>query len=144
MSARGALLRQIPLEVASCQDGFLADSHRVAFDMARKAIAVISLIFLFQGSPVSGASAADQTVADFLMACAQTSISWSECSFTISTLDLYDEFNPKGTHQSCPPRSPEMETASVFGWLKDHPTTYNMEERDGILAALRALYPCHG
>jgi Rap1a immunity proteins len=112
--------------------------------MGRKAIAVISLIFLLQGIPVSGASAADPTVADFLMACAQTSITWSECSFTISTLDLYDEFNPKGSHQSCPPRSPEMETASVFGWLKDHPTTYNMEERDGILAALRALYPCHG
>jgi hypothetical protein len=72
--------------------------------MGRKAIAVISLIFLLQGIPVSGASAADPTVADFLMACAQTSISWSECSFTISTLDLYDEFNPKGSHQSCPPR----------------------------------------
>jgi hypothetical protein len=144
MPARGALVRQIPLEVASCQDGFLADSHRMAFDMGRKAIAVFSLLFLLQGSPVLGASAADQTVADFLMACAQTSITWSECSFTISTLDLYDEFDPKGIHQACPPRSPGMETASVFDWLKDHPATYQMEKRDGILTALRALYPCHG
>jgi hypothetical protein len=144
MSARGALLRQIPLEVASCQDGFLADSHRVAFDKGLKAIAVFFLLVLLQVSAVLGASAADQTVADFLMACAQTSVTWSECSFTISTLDLYDEFDPKGTHQACPPKSPGMETAAVFGWLKDHPATYKMEKRDGILVALRALYPCHG
>ena len=115
-----------------------------AFDMGRKAIAVISSIFLWQGSPLSAASAANPTVADFLTVCAQTSFTWSECSFTISTVDLYDEFNPNGTHQSCPPRSPGIETASVFDWLKDHPATYKMEEDDGILAALRALYPCHG
>jgi hypothetical protein len=112
----------------------------------RYAIAIASFTLLLQGSSILGASAeTDPTVADFLMACAQTSVTWSDCSFTISTLDLDDEFNPKGAHQSCPPRnSPGMETAAVFGWLRDHPVTYKMEQRDGILAALRALYPCHG
>jgi len=114
--------------------------------MRRKAIALVSITCLFQVSPIPGASAqTDQTVAGFLIACAQTSVTWSDCSFTISTLDLDDEFNPNGTHQSCPPRnSPGMETAAVFSWLRDHPATYNMSQRDGILAALKALYPCHG
>jgi Rap1a immunity proteins len=116
----------------------------VAFGMGRKAIAAVSLSLLLQGSPVGGASATDPTVAQFLMACAQTGVTWSDCSLAISTLDLYDEFDPRGTHRSCPPRNPEMETAAVFDWLKDHPATYNMEEREGVLAALRALYPCHG
>jgi hypothetical protein len=118
----------------------------VSFDMPRKAIAVFSLVFLFQAGAILDALAGrDQTVADFLATCAENSSEWSECSLTISTLDLYDEFNPNGTHQSCPPRnSPGMETASVVSWLKAHPATYEMMGRDAILAALRALYPCHG
>jgi Rap1a immunity proteins len=123
---------------------FLSIRTGMAFDMGRKAIAAISFSFLLQGGLVSGASATDQTVAQFLMACAETGVTWSDCSFAISILDLYDEFDPRGSHQSCPPRNPEMETAAVFGWLKDHPATYNMEEREGVLAALRALYPCRG
>ena len=117
-----------------------------SFDMTRKVIAVLSLVFLFQAGAILDALAGrDQTVADFLAACAENSSEWSECSLTISTLDLYDEFNPNGTHQSCPPRnSPGMETASVVSWLKAHPATYEMMGRDAILAALRALYPCHG
>src|SRR6516165_7809065 len=91
----------------------------------RYAIAIASFTLLLQGSSILGASAqTDQTVAGFLMACAQTSVTWSDCSFTISTLDLDDEFNPNGTHQSCPPQySPGMETAAVFRSLKDHPAT---------------------
>ena len=114
--------------------------------MTRKVIAVLSFVFLFQAGAILDALAGrDQTVADFLAACAENSSEWSECSLTISTLDLYDEFNPNGTHQSCPPRnSPGMETASVVSWLKAHPATYEMMGRDAILAALRALYPCHG
>lgn len=114
--------------------------------MTRKVIAVLSLVFLFQAGAISDALAGrDQTVADFLAACAENSSEWSECSLTISTLDLYDEFNPNGTHQSCPPRTPPgVETASVVSWLKARPATYEMMERDAILAALRALYPCHG
>ena len=114
--------------------------------MRRKVIAVLSLVFLLQGDAISDALAGrDQTVADFLATCAENSSAWSECSLTISTLDLYDEFNPNGTHQSCPPRNlPGMETASVVSWLEAHPATYDMMERDAILAALKALYPCHG
>ena len=118
----------------------------VSFDMTRKVIAVLCLVFLFQAGAITDALAGgDQTVADFLAACAENSSEWSECSLTISTLDLYDEFNPNGTQQSCPPRNPPgMETASVVSWLKAHPATHEMMERDAILAALRALYPCHG
>jgi Rap1a immunity proteins len=117
----------------------------VSFDMTRKVIAVLRFVFLFQAGAISDALAwRDQTVADFLATCAENSSEWSECSLTISTLDLYDEFNPNGTRQSCPPRTPPgMETASVVSWLKAHPATYKMMERDAILAALRALYPCH-
>jgi len=115
----------------------------VSFYMPRKVIA-FSLVFLFQAGAILDAFAGrDQTVADFLAACAENSSEWSRCSLTISTLDLYDEFNPNGTHQSCPPRNaPGLETASVVSWLKAHPATYEMMGRDAILAALRALYPC--
>jgi Rap1a immunity proteins len=79
----------------------------------------------------------------FLGGMCRNSGAWSECSFTISTLDLYDEFQPNGTRHSCPPRnSPKLETALVVSWLKTHPETRNVMKQDGILAALRALYPC--
>ena len=69
---------------------------------------VKSLAFLILGcgGAVSGASAEpDQTVADFLVACANTSKVWSDCSFAVTTMGLYDETNQLGTHSACPPRS---------------------------------------
>jgi Rap1a immunity proteins len=110
----------------------------------RKVLAGVSFVLLWCGGPVSDVSAEqDQTVNDFLAACAKKSDAWSDCSFTVSTIDLYDDFNPHGTHTTCPPRSsPEVETTSVVNWLNAHPETHNLMQSAGILAALRALYPC--
>jgi hypothetical protein len=97
---------------------------------------------------MSGTSAEqDQTVNDYLAACAKSSKVWSECSFEVTTMGLYDEFDPHGNHSSCPPSSSteaetEVKTTSVINWLTAHPETHHMTESAGILTALRALYPC--
>ena len=116
--------------------------------MTRKVIAGVSFLLFCCGGAVSEASTGPhQTVADFLIACATTSKVWSDCSFAVSRVGLYDETNQLGTHSTCPPRSSseaqtKLETTSVVNWLNAHPETRSMEESDGILAALRALYPC--
>ena len=109
----------------------------------RKVIAGVAFVLLYGGLVSDASAEQDQTVDNFLAVCAKNSEAWSECSFAVSTIDLYDDFNPHGAHIACPPRdSPEVETASVVNWLNAHPETRNMRKSDGILAALRALYPC--
>jgi Rap1a immunity proteins len=114
----------------------------------RKVIAGISFLLLWCGEPISGASAEPpQTVADYLGACANTSKVWSDCSFAVTTIGLYDEYNMLGTRSTCPPRNSseattELETRSVINWLIAHPETHSLAKSDGILTALRALYPC--
>ena len=108
----------------------------------------LSFLLFWCGGAVSEASTGPhQTVADFLIACATTSKVWSDCSFAVTRVGLYDETNQLGTHSACPPRSSseaqtKLETTSVVDWLSAHPETHSMEESDGILAALKALYPC--
>ena len=114
----------------------------------RNAIATVLFLLFSCGGPASDASAGlDKTVADFLVACAKTSKVWSDCSFAVTRVGLYDETNQLGTHSTCPPSSSseeqtKSETTSVVNWLSAHPETHSMEESDGILAALRTLYPC--
>ena len=114
----------------------------------RKIIASVSFLLLWCGGSASVASADwNQTVLNYLAACAKASKVWSECSFAVTTIGLYDASNPLGTHTTCPPRNSTeaetaVETASVVNWLNAHPETHNMTESDGILAALRVLYPC--
>ncbi|MGO8841333.1 MAG: Rap1a/Tai family immunity protein [Methyloceanibacter sp.] len=109
----------------------------------RNVLAGASFVLLCWGGLVPDVSAQEgQTVDAFLAACAKTSDAWSGCSFAVSTIDL-SEFNSPGIHTTCPPRnSPEVETTSVVNWLVAHPEMHNMTKSAGILAALRALYPC--
>jgi hypothetical protein len=88
-----------------------------------KVIAGVSFLLLWCGGPTSGMSSElDQTVANFLSACAERSSVWSKCSFAVTTIGIFDEYNMLGTHSTCPPRSSsepatELETKSVINWL---------------------------
>jgi hypothetical protein len=124
-------------------------THRIGIPAAymRKAFAAAMFLLLWCGEPAAAPAHPDRTVAAFLLACAKTSEVWSDCSFEVTTIGLYDESNMLGTHSACPPRSSseaqtKLQTMSVMNWLSAHPEMHSRDESDGILAALRALYPC--
>jgi hypothetical protein len=124
-------------------------THRIGIPAAymRKAFAATIFLLLWCGGPAAAPAHPDRTVAAFLLACAKTSEVWSDCSFEVTTIGLYDQSNMLGTHSACPPRSSseaqaKLRTVSVVNWLSAHPEMHSRDESDGILAALRALYPC--
>ena len=115
--------------------------------MTRKVLAAAIFQMLLCAAAVRAPAQPDRTAANFLLDCSKEHDAWSECSFAVTTMGAYDEYNELGTHSTCPPRSKseaeiEMEVTSVVNWLSAHPKTQSMAEPEGIVAALSALYPC--
>jgi hypothetical protein len=115
--------------------------------MMGKVLAAAIFPMLLCAAVVRAPAQPDRTVANFLLDCFKKHDAWSECSFAVTTMGAYDEYNELGTHSTCPPRSKsdaeiELEVTSVVNWLSTHPRTQSMAEPEGIVAALSALYPC--
>ena len=105
----------------------------------------LALLFLVSSSWSMGAKAGDPTAADFIRS----------CDAEVNSLDCLDDYvvyevqattcEPKvtakmGEDESLPIYRSQI--LAVVAWLKQHPEYDSKNEGVGIIAALRAIYPC--